>query len=279
MHLQLVIAILMSFILSSCGDVSSNQRRDNSETIIPGLGADASIVSHIHRTRGEATITYAEEIQRLLRNETSFNYRKIPDLDLDFEGGTNVSRVTQLGRPQVACGSLAEDAMNGVEARLADCKIKNQDIKGSTYLWNGVANGAAGEGIWQLVSLRGETELWKDLKTGMVWSKASGNMETGTNINCAFLAGNVSLCSGKILTWLGDDIEWRLPTRNDYLQADLDGLRLVLTQTTAVKTYWTATLDSMNKLNAWTYSLPQGQLSSSPVEESKLVRCIGTPRP
>jgi hypothetical protein len=71
------------------------------------------------------------------------------------------------------------------------------------------------------------------------------------------------------------NIKWRLPTRNDYLQADLNGIRFVLK--TANSPFWTATMNSAstNRSEAWTYNQSQRTIEKVAMTDLRQVRCIG----
>ena len=69
------------------------------------------------------------------------------------------------------------------------------------------------------------------------------------------------------------DITWRLPTRADYLQADLNGLRFVLPRTDAA--VWTATVSGENRENAWSIIPKTGELTSVVRSTNLAVRCVG----
>ncbi|MBS2075228.1 hypothetical protein, partial [Klebsiella pneumoniae] len=83
-------------------------------------------------------------------------YIQIPDMSLDDEGTNNANIVTRtsLGRPTVACGNTADVT---IANRITDCEAKN----GANARWDGVSNGAAGEGNWRLVALLDNgKEIW-----------------------------------------------------------------------------------------------------------------------
>jgi hypothetical protein len=287
MHLHILTVLSLGLLLSSCEDVGSSSRRGAPSSNTPAInGTSDVIVSHVNRTRGQEVLTYAKEIEQTYAGNLPVGIRIIPDLDIDTEGFQNVLSVEGQGRPTVLCGNL--ESFSGTKARIADCKLKNP----ATYLWNGEENGASGEGQWILVSVIGVgKEIWQDLKTGMVWSeergavnwcKGSGNTQVtidGVSVDCVDLGKDESSCTKKTYEGLNDDIRWRLPTRNDFLQADLDGLRLIYnSKSMANKSYWTATLDSKSKTRAWTYSLPQGILGAQEISSVHYIRCIGAPR-
>ncbi|MFP5385942.1 MAG: hypothetical protein ACLGHN_07670 [Bacteriovoracia bacterium] len=284
--------------LASCQDVSSNRRQGQNrspERSNPELGTEGrdEVRSQLHREKGSPVLSYAEEISKTLSNDLSDRlYRIIPDMDKDDEGSfRNVITMNDLGRPNVNCG--LGSAFSGIDARITDCFQKN----GNRSIWEGEKYGAAGEGLWKLVSLNGTgKEIWFDGRTGMVWSyirtnsesenlvnwcQASGNDENQTNtatVDCNDLAEGESLCAREVLSEVGTQVKWRLPTRNDYLQADINGFRFVLPHE-GEQGLWTATIRAAasGRNEAWVYRSTEGTLSAAALSSNHYVRCIGTP--
>jgi hypothetical protein len=134
-------------------------------------------------------------------------------------------------------------------------------------------------------------EFWLDDKTGMVWShvmtavnwcKASGNTENNTTdivVDCNLIGEALSSCYNKTQEEVGDQIKWRLPTRNDYLQADINGLRFVMKKEPDTTVFWTGTLRAAaaGRNEAWIYGQKEGTLSSGLLTTEHQVRCIGAP--
>ena len=280
--------------LVSCNDAASNNKTEppkvTTTTTTPTLEADQLIRSPIHRTRGASVISYAQETIFVLGNSLPSTYRVIPDMELDDEGteGVNIATQEALGRPQTVCGV---GTFTNITARISDCFAKNN----TTALWSGTQNGASGEGDWQLVAKTDAgKELWYDARTRMVWSdemvlngqtafnwcQAAGNDQSATatsTVDCNNLALGISVCANLVMDEIGTQIEWRLPTRNDYLQADLDGLRFVLPSST-VNGYWTATMkaNTVGRTEAWKY-FSTGTLATGALNSTASVRCIGAP--
>ncbi len=293
---SLVTGLCLSTFLVSCEDVASNRKmgtNKNPPTIqaVEGNGSDL-IRSHMHRKNGSPVIPYAEEIVKTLSNELPENlYRNIPLMDTDDEGSSkNVITRDELGRATEECGTGTEFA--GIDARITHCSQKN----GDKAIWNGTNLGASGEGIWKLVSRSAAgNEIWFDGRTGMVWSdmikkdtlvsfnwcKASGNDEDDTPnevINCRTLGEAVSLCANNSIAGLETQVKWRLPTRNDFLQADLNGSRFVMKKEND-SGLWTATIRaaSSGRNEAWVYDSTEGTLAGGKMTDLRQVRCIGTP--
>jgi hypothetical protein len=291
MSFQIVIRFLattwITLCFVSCGDDQAKGRSSG----VPGRNtaeatADTGLISsQLHRLRGSPVLSYLGETEQVLSGKLGNLYKIIPNMQLDNEGmdTQNVLTRSGLGRPSAACGVGAN--FQGITARIEDCRKKN----GESSLWVGQVNGAAGEATWQLVALTAEgKEFWQDLRTNMVWSdvvnagnwcKASGNKQAVSDVltvNCSIVGEGQSHCAGVLLDGLGENVKWRLPTRGDYLQADLDGLRFVLKKGTTLGS-WTATLQAaaVNRDQAWVYHVEEGTLSAEDLASERQVRCIG----
>lgn len=267
-------------------DVSSNRNRatklpQNPETLVATSG--------IHRERGTAPVTYQREIEL---NSEGTQIRAIPDIRFDDDGadGKNTSTRTSKVRPTVLCGLNSKVTL---KEKIADCALEAKN--GEKALWNGTTEAGSAEGSWQLVTLAedssedGVYEVWLDKRSGMLWSdiisdgatwcEASGNQQATSDdigIDCATTGKGQSLCTNLNLAEL-PNASWRLPTRADYLQADLDGIRFVLNRSET--TFWTATVSSdvAKRDKAWTYHMTIGTLVAELMDTSRAVRCIGTP--
>lgn len=285
-----VIALVLLTSLVSCGDDVAKGKRNGTKspgTSTPITAETATIHSQMHREKGASILTYAEEIKKTLANEISAKlYRSIPSMEKDDEGSSeNVITIEDIGRPNTVCGTGT--GFIGINARISDCSKKNAD-KAS---WDGKLYGASGEGTWKLVVNTGTKEFWLDEKTGMVWShvlatvnwcKASGNTENNTTeivVDCNDIGEALSSCSGKIFDEVGDQIKWRLPTRNDFLQADINGLRFVMKKEAEATGLWTATIRaaSSGRNEAWVYNSKEGTITSGLLTTNRHVRCIGAP--
>jgi hypothetical protein len=163
--------------------------------------------------------------------------------------------------------------------------------------WDGTNSGASGESIWKLVSRTSSgQETWLDTRTGLVWSdivknasginlfnwcQASGNDQNDTTteiIDCNELNAGESVCVGASYEGSENQVKWRLPTRNDFLLADINGARFVLKKETE-QGLWTATLKSgvVGRNEAWVYDSQFGILSSGLLSTQRQVRCVGAP--
>ncbi len=274
--------ILLSLTaLVGCGE-DAGSHRGELETVTPPITEEEIFIlpSHLHRTNGLALLTSKQEAIEILATSLPVGYRTIPLMALDDEGtpDKNVRTRTSLGRPTANCGTTLNTT---VSERLINCS----NINGTTATWDG-SNGASGESTWRLVTKDGSQEIWADLRTGHLWSdvqdatanwcQASGNRtkEVGAAINCETAAVDVT-CIGKTIMGV-TNVKWRLPTRNDFLQADLNGLRFVLKASGAAG-FWTATMNSKatTRNEAWAYVQEQGTLESAVLTEDRQVRCVG----
>lgn len=252
---------------------------------------DGQIASLIHRTVGTTQMTLATE-----KTTSSYaaGYREIPDIFKDDTafwsaaagctgaGGANQTCTTAIWatRPTVTCGTT----QTTIAARIAHCATQNS----SAATWNGQTNGIAGEGNWKLVTYTGTYEVWRDERTGLVWSdkvptndnwcKATGNAQADdpssycNNASYQDQTTPYSYCvedashqpalagenwttgayhgikggMGAVATGTSPAVRWRLPSRADWMQADIDGVRQVLPNIN--NTFWSATIyDSLRQ--------------------------------
>jgi hypothetical protein len=283
--------ITMFVFLDGCEDIPNKRKplplTDVTKPQVSTLGPNTVLNSQLPRERGAQILSYADEIKKILANDLSEKlYRQVPLIEKDDEGSSlNVLTMNDLGRPQIDCGG--DGVFSGINARLLDCFNKNNN----SSLWIGQIHGASGESVWKLVTKVGSKEVWLDDRTGLVWSyvlpsvnwcKASGNTEmdsTFVKFNCSTLSELQSVCAGNTLDLLGTQVKWRLPTRNDFLQADLNGLRFVLKKESATQGLWTSTIRaaSSKRGEAWVYHSLEGTLSADTLDADHGVRCVGAP--
>ncbi|WPU66425.1 hypothetical protein [Peredibacter starrii] len=294
---EILIGMCLLATLVGCSDPGHQTRKPVTDTSTGELEPDSQMIhSGIHREKGAAPLTYAEEISKTIANNLpAAIYRTVPDIEKDDEGtdGINVNTRSSLGRPLTVCGGAG--TFSGINARIADCASKN----GEKAIWDGSRYGSSSEGTWQLVALLDSTkEIWLDTRTGMIWSDLIKNMESGatefnwckaagsetlptpsSGIDCNAEAAGEKVCTNLIIDEIGTQVEWRLPTRNDYLQADLDGLRFVLKRENA-NGLWTGTIKAGSTLRseAWVYQSSNGTLVAGELTTTRNVRCIGVPR-
>lgn len=267
-------------MLVACDESNVTRPKVVDQNQIQGVAGSSSkaIRSQLHRSRG--TNTLSVEGETLSAAKLPVGYDDIPLL-AEADDGRGDSPVVRAVRPNEECGLGA--GLATLSQRLRDCATKNP----LHSEWKGLSNGNAGEGSWKLVARDSNSkEIWFDETTGLIWSdvvntssdwcKASGNTEgpigSGT-IDCAAL-GTLSRCAGQALLNIpASEISWRLPTRNDFLQADLNGARFVLRSIST--TVWTATVNGDNREEAWAITPSTGLLTSEARSASLAVRCVG----
>lgn len=295
MKTPIISGLLMLGLIVSCGDASSNRKTATSNPVINTPAVTEikyTVNSGIHREKGAPILTYATEIKKTLANDLSdILYRIIPSMEKDDEGSSkSVITLSTLGRPRVECGT---GSFAGVNARISDCATKNAD----SATWDGEKYASNAESKWKLVRRSAVgNEIWFDELSGMVWSdlitteagvnrfnwcRASGNIENETpteTIDCSAFAALEKICVGMVSDGIGDAIKWRLPTRNDMLQADLNGSRFVLKKESNLG-LWTATIraSGAGRTEAWVYFSEEGTLAPGNLLSERQVRCIGIP--
>ncbi|MEN9810759.1 MAG: hypothetical protein RLZZ488_2326 [Pseudomonadota bacterium] len=217
--------------------------------------------------------------------------------DDDGGNGTNVNKFNRTGLK--VCGTNAPH--DTLAEKIADCLSQNGEAKSS---WAGI-DGNAGEGNWTLVQVLDTdgtadddgtlcdpagtpaatcTEIWRDDRTGLLWSDRVSDEATDVNwckasgansgTTCADVANQPdppeSLCAeggtpartigasfngakgGFRLSTGTINVRWWLPTRADWMQAEENGIRFVLPNIAG--DYWTSTTDSSDPNNkAWIF--------------------------
>lgn len=196
---------------------------------------------------------------------TSRSERLIPKAALDHDGmfstiGGAITGVTFTNTFKFKNGSTDCGITGTLEQRISDC----------SYSWDGQVLGTMGQSKWTLVSRKKATannprefRVWRDERTGLIWSsalldstadggtnwcQASGNIENVSGVDCTPGSASglqpatpVSMCTevaGMDSTGfdgpkagLHAEVEWHLPSRNERLQAEVNGLYFVLTPT------------------------------------------------
>lgn len=214
------------------------------------------------RIKGKGQISYFKMTQNIAKDEED-SYRSVPKQDKDND--ENITKSFDLG--EVECGTAAE--LKNVSERASDCETKF--TKEKTF-WNGLTNGISGEGNFIVVMNKDSKTIWKDETTGLLWSHnigqdtwaaASGNF--GDNETEDFICN-------KIAGFGEDEVSWRLPTRSEFLQADINGARFVLPDTNRI--YWTASsVDDGGTI--WAINQKFGILEKKDETETLSIRCIG----
>lgn len=218
--------------------------------------------AHAFRIKGETQLTY-KKMQDNMQLGKEDSYRIVPNPDKDHD--KNVTVAKDIGKEKCGIGS----ELNTIAKRIADCKAK---LGVEKTFWEGKVNGISGEGNFTLV-VNNEHEIWYDDSTGMVWSDEI-EQDDWTNASGEGMPdlSNEKFVCNQIDDITKEEVRWRLPTRADFLQADLNGARYVLPRLGV--TYWTATsVDGGNK--AWAILQKTGILSESFMSEKHSIRCVG----
>lgn len=286
--MKLLILITTLILLVSCNEEAENRRRPNitpsDRQYILGGSEEGSkyLISQSHRDKDLAdNVSLLSNYQEasLSRSGQTYpsHYRNIPMVNLDHDNANSL-----IERPQVKCGMSGD----GIQAKLDDCKSKNttrSEFKGKRF-------GNMGEGDWKLVAKSEDGsaghEVWMDMRTRLIWSdrleannwcKASGNQEDEGGIDCS--SNTLFYCTSDNLFQEAKGntetiVDWRLPSRNDLLQADINGARVILKNSN--HHFWSATIDSNNNGKAWTVHGKTGELeSTSRSSGSPSIRCVG----
>jgi hypothetical protein len=121
-------------------------------------------------------------------------YRTIPKIAIDDDGNDtsnlNLEIVDRTGWGTTSCG-ITQTTIIG---RISDCS----SIFGANARWNGAVSGNAGQGIWNLVSRSGAKsgskgrEVWRDERTGLLWSSVIGTAANWCRASGSSNATNVS---------------------------------------------------------------------------------------
>lgn len=268
----LSLVLVSAFLLISCGEDASRNKRGANLIKKPEFNnaeSEAGVMAHLSRDPVVVPITSAQAINDIVNGSLSKSYRTIPKLsDVD----KSAFGVEDLGRPSNSCG---QGLNTSIGDRMTNCEKSNS----KSYEWSN-KNGVAGEANWKLVSLAGlgRTEIWMDLRTGMLWSdvvttEANWCDAAGTTQGRCNSSNPEFVCNG--ILYEMENIKWRLPTRNDYLQADINGLRSVLKTPASDVSFWAATIDATDSNRGWAYNQNAGTVSTYPLTSLKQVRCIG----
>ncbi len=297
-NLTLKVSMLaMSILLGGCGAADNSDRkgakpqRDPSKPQTPAAtAADVNPRSQVFRNTGTAQITYAQEAGKLTitTNDagditaTAYpgNMRDIPRMTTDID---NADFRRPAEPSNLDCGVKLENPT--IAGRYADCKKQNP-ADSKIYKWDGKDKGIAGEGNWQLIAKSDRSLVWQDMTTGLLWSDALPTTSSCKKASRADGTGPDRICNidpkaplpalGKISK---KEVYWRLPTRNDFLQADINGARYVLPNVD--KLYWTANYKGMNlstsNQEAWAITQKTGVLSivNIEIDNQVHVRCVG----
>jgi len=260
---------LILFGLLSCINAANNKRatsdgagpRDQRQT--PNAGTkDTTLVykSQSYRTIGKEQLSYDELGKKITTSTTDLDYRTIPRIDTDHDGQVEMNKFQQKN-----CGIVVETKT--IKSRKNNCVQQNPNDS----VWSAKENGISGEGDWALVYKQDAVTVWQDLTTGLLWSTplktAAWKEASGAEVDEEdYICGNSKLLEG--------EVKWMLPTRNEFLQADINGARFVLPSTSEI--FWTASRQGQTD-NAWAIMQSTGELTAMKTSRENEVRCVGIP--
>ncbi|OFZ51350.1 MAG: hypothetical protein A2428_06835 [Bdellovibrionales bacterium RIFOXYC1_FULL_54_43] len=236
--------------------------------------------------------------QRTISQEYSYfdsdGYRARPVVAKD-DDGSNAVNVTFAVRPSVNCGTTQAT----IAEKISDCATQN----GANASWNGATKANGGQGPWRLVTRGGGYEVWRDERTKLLWSDAlaytswcrsAGNIENAGGIDCApggfsqpatpeswcaESAGFVTPATydsrkGNMGVGTTPSVKWRLPSRADWMQAEVNGLRFVLPSMGT--SWWTTTIQAVSRNNAWYFDGTNGFFGNAARNATyNMARCVG----
>jgi hypothetical protein len=298
------IGVLALPLLTSCGSgLCLNQSGCPDGSWVTGSFV-AFMASQMHRDRTTPQNTLAQELA-LGTAAVQSTYRQVPNITKDDEGSVGGS-VTLALRPATPCGTTQIT----VAARIADCAAQNP----TRSTWDGPTNGNAGQGVWKLVTYNSTHEVWRDERTTLLWSdtlgttnwcRASGSSGGGPygQVDPSNYCDNVanqnqvtpeswctedaglstpgtydSMKGGMRLAATGTSpsVVWRLPTKWDFQQAEIDGIRFPLPN--ILVSFWSASVFSSTRDWAFAFRGDSGDFDYSGVIRSgggRSVRCVG----
>lgn len=245
----------------------------------------------LHRNKGATQVT----IQNQSINGIGGGYRTKSLVLLD-DDGTVGGNVTFATRPTQSCGTT----QNTIASRINDCASRN----GSTSTWDGSVNGNGAQSSWSLVTFNGVHEVWRDNRTGILWSDNLGNTtrcraigtaddpsgycnspayqdqttpeswcreETGSSTPTSYDSMKGGMRS--TATSNSPSVSWRLPTKWDFHMAEIDGVRFVLPGLGAA--VWSSTIYSPSRAFCWTFDSTDGSVNDGARRDATAsVRCI-----
>ena len=266
--------IMLLVFIVGCTEATNNGKRKNTRgdrgdqnTDRPAATAAFKdfMPSQISRDRGAKQLTYTQinELFKTGNIESNINYRAVPAEARDNSGEASVAI-----RPNNECGTNPD--FTSVRASLNDCTTKNN----GSHLWKGEDLGIAGEGNWSLIAAKKNPDMmvWMDQRTELLWSHTIARadwVDASGNNNANFPCESIDILPK-------ENVAWRLPTRNEFLQADINGYQnIFVLEDQQDEIYWTAT-SAKNTDNAWTIRISNGVLAEVDKDTPTVaVKCVG----
>lgn len=259
-------------VLLGCTQAADNTRNSKKKprltpttpTIDLPLGVEV-IKSQSYRKKGSSQLSYDKQNQNIIDGKED-NYRAVPNPNYDYDAKVTNVGGSEFGEIETDCG--VSDSFSKIQDRISDCKNKNI----GKNAWSGADNGISGEGDWYLVIKVGANLIWQDETTGLLWSSqispSKWDFASGYNTDTRTL----DYSCNNIKYFTAEEVSWRLPTRNEFLLADINGARFVLPF--IEYTYWTSSKVG-NSAKAWTIHQADGKLVEADTDEEHFSRCIG----
>jgi hypothetical protein len=276
----------LCLLLVSCGAAENsrdNGNRGNTTRDTPNAGTEQEFKqlerSMIRRAKGVNRLLYSEVKASLKLNNLPVTYQAIPTPE---EVSATAVESIPLERRKTDCGVSKDDKLT-IDARIKDCRTKI--VQSSSTTWSAFVNGISGEGNWFLVTYIDTKKVWQDSSTGLLWSDVVGtdtfaqalgrdpkDLEKEIVSLCSSLDDNRKPSLGNLPT---AQVKWRLPNREEFLQADINGARNVLTD--SGNNLWTASFDKQfgGEYKAWAINHKDGILTSTLISEPLDIRCVG----
>lgn len=235
------------------------------------------------RDKGTEQISIFAEIVNAQNGTMPGNYHQVVDPINDVE-----SLSVAWLRPAVDCG--VDVALDTVNKKVDDCIEKN----GPSATWAAEFHGINGEVDWELVVKIGNNEVWRDSQTQLLWSSDMGaanwcraagdDHELSSNtvsltVKCKEINRGENFCLndaiGADAKGRLENIAWRLPSRSDFMRADVNGIRNPFSFNNNFF-YWTTTSFSMDKIYSFVYGFKFGDMEKRLKSDGQIhVRCVG----
>jgi hypothetical protein len=281
--------IVILSTLIACGAAENGQGRSGAEN---GNGNErvqrnfdsekmpAQMRDQMFRSRGAVQYTYANAASLLAQKKLPATHRLIPNLLQDNDN--NVIMPNLLPNPSISCGNENDENVS-ILARIKKCR--DIQVDELALKWLGKTQGISGEGDWQLIvnssfienNKNVNKQVWHDISTNHLWSdvlvdyswfEASGVDSNFEDRPCQAKSDAPRHELGRIPPAI---VNWRLPNRNEFLQADLNGSRFVLPNKDQF--VWTASYAGNNQ--AWAINVATGELALRSAYDKLPVRCLG----
>jgi hypothetical protein len=178
--------------------------------------------------------------------------------------GDNASSTTNVG--QFSWCVAAGNTENG----LTDCRSQaGGGVSGTSYNYIGFSLCAEAAGVTTpigITSIAGE-----QVAKGAAWTQG---VSTGVRDAKGGMmkAANADTSGGA----LSPSVRWRVPSKWDYAQAEIDGIRLVLPNFyTQNEAKWAATVFSSGRAQSWYQDSANGNMNTLPQSSIEAVHCVG----